>query len=271
MNYFSIFPVIFSKICAAAPQGLMGFMRSLAHIMPANAQTYYSLPTIGNVQATSPDTLVKLVFDYSTAVAGLCAFIAFIIGGAVYLFSAGNPSKVEDAKDRLLHALLGFLLVAFAGITLRFINPDLFKFNKLVLPGITIKTANPAGAPEEVSGYLSCRNTTGGVAKCMSITDGSACADDPQCAPCIGLSAGQSCSQTPQNNSGLVYFSCVRKIPCNTSQGGTCPANFPCSEITGGQKSAWEIVDDALCSEPVDCIDGSLFAAGADVCCMLNN
>src|SRR5207247_8337152 len=55
---------------------------------------------LGTVQATTPATLIKLIYELALAIVALAGFAAFLFAGVQYVTAAGNPSRAEDAKDR---------------------------------------------------------------------------------------------------------------------------------------------------------------------------
>lgn len=236
----------------------------------AFAQTAFFLPPLKGIEPTSPDKLIHLLYLYSLILAGIAGFLAFVIGGVMYLTAAGNPSKAEEAKDRLIHALLGFLVIVFAGATLRFINPDFFRFEDLVIPGTIRTLVKPIGFLPGGE-YLSCEAQAGSTTGICVPYEGS-CGDDPQCAPCMGKTDGDACAPAKSGEGAFTYIECVLNVPCKTEQGGECPPNYPCSEITGGQKSDWRVVSASACSDPenpVVCIDGEPFDPARNACCAL--
>jgi hypothetical protein len=58
-----------------------------------------------------------------------------MIGAIMYVASAGNPSRMGDAKDRIMSAILGIIILLASFLILRTISPDLVNF-KISLPGI---------------------------------------------------------------------------------------------------------------------------------------
>ncbi|MDP3963024.1 MAG: pilin [bacterium] len=235
----------------------------------ALAQTSYSIPTLGVTDLKGPEDLAKLILQYAVMFVGVAGLAAFIWGGVRYLTAAGNPSQAQDAKDRLIHALLGLLVVGFAGITLRLINPDFYTFGDVGTPSVGfITSTNFAGAPP--GGYLSCREQAAGVYACGVGTKDS-CGEDEQCVPCIGRIEGQVCTPRPTEEEPFELLSCVPDLPCLGGP-GTCPSNFPCSDITGGRQSDWTVVSDTACQDPqrpVECIDETAFDAATHACCAL--
>lgn len=54
-------------------------------------------------------------------IAGIAAFIIMIIGGIMYLLSGGDASKVTAAKDTILYAAIGLVVVIFAQAIIIFV------------------------------------------------------------------------------------------------------------------------------------------------------
>jgi dolichyl-phosphate-mannose--protein O-mannosyl transferase len=91
-------------------------------------------PKLGNQQSLNelnnkgdlgvPD-LINYIYKFALGICGVTALVSIVYGGAQYAFSAGNSSKAEDAKDRITQALLGIVILLFAVLILRTINPDL--------------------------------------------------------------------------------------------------------------------------------------------------
>lgn len=48
---------------------------------------------------------------YSLTFAGLLLLIYFIWGGLEVLLSTGEPQKIKSGSDRILHAIVGFIII----------------------------------------------------------------------------------------------------------------------------------------------------------------
>jgi hypothetical protein len=111
-------------------------------IHTALAQAITSLPVISGAPAPrSPAALVAYVFIFAFAITGLAVMIAFLIGAFRYFFATGRPGAVADAKDRMIHAFLGLLVLLCSVIILYSINPSLLQLRNPVLPGVVMQTA----------------------------------------------------------------------------------------------------------------------------------
>lgn len=68
---------------------------------------------------------IKYLFLFGLGLISILALAQMIIGGITYILAAGNAAKVEDAKDTIFQALLGFGILLVSYLLLRTINPDL--------------------------------------------------------------------------------------------------------------------------------------------------
>lgn len=67
------------------------------------------------------------IFNWGTALISALAVLVIIFGGYRYMTSGGSPDKVESAKNMIVGALSGLLLIIFAYVILNAINPDILK------------------------------------------------------------------------------------------------------------------------------------------------
>jgi len=52
--------------------------------------------------------LVAVLFNFLLTIAGIAAFIVIVWSGINYLTSAGDPSKMKDARDQIFTAILSW-------------------------------------------------------------------------------------------------------------------------------------------------------------------
>lgn len=69
---------------------------------------------------TKINNLVKTVVNLLSAVVGIVAVIMIIVGGFRYVTSGGNDTSVTSAKNTILYAIIGLIVVALAQIIVRF-------------------------------------------------------------------------------------------------------------------------------------------------------
>ncbi len=65
--------------------------------------------------------LIKDVINIFSLVVGVVAVIMIIIGGLRYIISGGESGNVTGAKNTILYAIIGLVVVALAQIIVRFV------------------------------------------------------------------------------------------------------------------------------------------------------
>lgn len=75
----------------------------------------------GPTNATqSLDHFVHTVINLFSAVVGIVAVIMIIVGGFRYVTSGGSDTSVTSAKNTILYAIIGLIIVALSQILVRF-------------------------------------------------------------------------------------------------------------------------------------------------------
>ncbi len=80
----------------------------------------------GQCSAASSDatsrinSIVHTVVNLLSAVVGIVAVIMIIVGGFRYITSGGNDTSVTSAKNTILYAIIGLVVVALAQVLVRF-------------------------------------------------------------------------------------------------------------------------------------------------------
>jgi hypothetical protein len=75
----------------------------------------------GASSAPSVNTLIIRVVNFLSAVIGIIAVIMIMIGGFRYVTSGGASEKVTNAKNTILYAVIGLVVVALAQVIARFV------------------------------------------------------------------------------------------------------------------------------------------------------
>ncbi|HMT18630.1 MAG TPA: hypothetical protein PKD20_04425 [Candidatus Saccharibacteria bacterium] len=75
----------------------------------------------GNDAGTKVDNLVKNVINIISLVVGIAAVVMIIIGGLRYVTSNGDSGQVGNAKNTILYAVVGLVVVALAQVIVRFV------------------------------------------------------------------------------------------------------------------------------------------------------
>ena len=123
----------FTKLILASLLGLFGFSALL--LQPAYG-TEKTTDVCKQLTAGSPayeangcgksgsDKLSKTIMNIINVVLGIVGIIAviyIIIGGINYMTSLGDPGKVQKAKNTILYAIIGLVVVILAGVIVNFV------------------------------------------------------------------------------------------------------------------------------------------------------
>ena len=85
-----------------------------------NADGSGCAPT-GEDATTQVNDAVRLGLNLFSAVVGIIAVVMIIIGGVKYITSGGDSGNVTSAKNTILYAVIGLVVVALAQIIVRFV------------------------------------------------------------------------------------------------------------------------------------------------------
>lgn len=64
--------------------------------------------------------LIRSVINLLSAIVGVIAVVMIIVGGLRYITSGGNDTSVTSAKNTILYAIIGLIIVALAQVLVRF-------------------------------------------------------------------------------------------------------------------------------------------------------
>jgi hypothetical protein len=65
--------------------------------------------------------VVAAIINILSVVIGIAAVVMIILAGFKYITSGGDPSGVKSAKDSLIYAIVGLVVVAMAQTIVRFV------------------------------------------------------------------------------------------------------------------------------------------------------
>ncbi|HYF96557.1 MAG TPA: pilin [Patescibacteria group bacterium] len=65
--------------------------------------------------------LIATVINIFSVIVGIVAVIMIIYGGFRYITSGGDSSKITDAKNTILYAIVGLIIVALAQFIVKFV------------------------------------------------------------------------------------------------------------------------------------------------------
>jgi hypothetical protein len=70
---------------------------------------------------TSLSDLVRKIINILSVIVGVIAVIMIIIGGLRYITSGGDSGNVSSAKNTIIYAIVGLVIVALAQFIVRFV------------------------------------------------------------------------------------------------------------------------------------------------------
>lgn len=65
--------------------------------------------------------IIRLIINIFSLIVGVIAVIMIIIGGLKYITSGGDSGNITGAKNTILYAIIGLVVVALAQIIVRFV------------------------------------------------------------------------------------------------------------------------------------------------------
>jgi len=124
--------MVAKKLFIAAAAALLPFMIAAPALAQANIQsglctgadlTITDNPTDNCADNNSTDHITNLVHEIInilSTVVGIVAVVMIIIGGLRYVTSGGNDASVTSAKNTILYAIIGLIIVALSQVLVHF-------------------------------------------------------------------------------------------------------------------------------------------------------
>jgi len=100
---------------------------SLCNGVTGNFSSVTSTPQTGKPNdcgagaGNTVNSTLSLVLNLFSAIVGVIAVVMIIIGGVQYVTSGGSSEKTTKAKDTILFAIVGLIIVALAQIIVKFV------------------------------------------------------------------------------------------------------------------------------------------------------
>jgi hypothetical protein len=160
-NNFFIFPFLLL---------IVGFFIFSFQSCNAGPYDYEQLePIPGSSATTGADlkTYIESIYKFAIWTVGIAAILMITIGGFMYLTSAGNTSKMDNAKRVVVDATIGLIVVLTAYLVLYVINPDLVKITislKSLSSGMSGAITNKPVSIETTGGSCGGLSTQAGIA-----------------------------------------------------------------------------------------------------------
>jgi hypothetical protein len=119
------FAVINSAVFAQAEPTTT--QESINRALTCGANLQFNIPEEGcetgdaNEAAEQVDQIVSQIINILSLVVGVVAVIMIIFGGLRYITSGGDTGNVTSAKNTILYAVVGLIVVALAQVVVRFV------------------------------------------------------------------------------------------------------------------------------------------------------
>jgi len=118
-------------------------------------------PGLTNATPTIPEYVVY-VFKFIVQISGFILFGIIVYGGVLWLFSAGKPEQINEAKKKIFSGIVGVLILLFGWLILTIVKPDVANLNtpelkKIFVPieeGIYVCNYNVGNITNFISDYL---------------------------------------------------------------------------------------------------------------------
>jgi hypothetical protein len=76
---------------------------------------------VDSASGTSLTSLIRKIINIFSVIIGVIAVIMIIIGGLKYITSGGESSNVSGAKNTIIYAIVGLIVVALAQFIVHFV------------------------------------------------------------------------------------------------------------------------------------------------------
>ncbi len=118
----SVLTVIFSgSLVQAQSPDIQGGLCAGANFDLTPGAPYTADCSNGTEAEDKLNELVRKGINLLSVIVGVVAVVMIIVGGLRYVTSGGNDSSVTGAKNTILYAIIGLIVVALAQVIVRFV------------------------------------------------------------------------------------------------------------------------------------------------------
>jgi hypothetical protein len=222
-------------------------------VLPAATLAQFSYTPMENIpgfgSASDFPTYITNVYKFGVWTIGICAMLMIMIGGFMYLTSAGNNAAMGKAKVIITDALIGLILALASYVILYEINPELIKVKEIhgTLP-IDAGTSGNTGNGNN-------RNTGNG--NTGAGTGNGTCNEIPG-------DASKDCSTANLQNSCFGNNAAQASSICNKESGGNRAIPSGVDKCRDGNSASWGLFQINLTVHKVGGLNcPSAFSGGA--------
>jgi D-alanyl-D-alanine dipeptidase len=124
---------------------------------------------------------IKAIYNYALGIIGILAALTLMIGGVIYLTSAGNATRISEAKSWITGSLTGMLIMFTSYVLLNEINPDLIGFKPVKLSIVQEMTESDNQANIDAGAAANPSFTPANVRENRKVQDASQCSSMVEC------------------------------------------------------------------------------------------
>ncbi len=114
-------PVLVPAGVHAANPDLEGSLCGSANDLQISASGRGNCNTIGGGATTKVNNAIALVVNIFSGLVAVVSVIMIIYGGFRYITSGGDSGKISNAKNTIIYALIGLVVVALAQFIVQFV------------------------------------------------------------------------------------------------------------------------------------------------------
>ena len=129
---------------------------------------YYELevPIGSKYMVTDVADYIRTIYTFGVSIIGVVATVMIMFGGMKWLLAAGSQSKIGDAKEIIISAVVGLVLALTSYLLLNTINPKLVTMSSIAVETIKVEAQGmevtcvwSVEADVDLNGYLAVNNT----------------------------------------------------------------------------------------------------------------
>ncbi len=141
-----------AQVSSSTPNPLSGILFKPSIGLPIEGS-----PFSGATTTIGPDSIgqyINTVYRYGGMLAGIAAMFMLVYAGWVWLFAAGNSSKISQAQDTIRMTLIGLAFLFGGYLLLSLISTNLVKFKSLEIKKPAMVTGGVCTKDSDcISGY----------------------------------------------------------------------------------------------------------------------
>jgi len=214
---------------------------------------------------------IAMIYKFGVGLAIMLAVVMIMVGGFIWLMSAGSPDKVGKAKEFITSAMTGLLLALFSFLILQTVNPELISgTGRVNLPTSSTSSSGtePSGGsgdsggadipePVEIDPGDDVEDLVGGDIGNMDLS--SLYADNLEeieaelrDIPYLEEPDIESLMATAESSAEYAYYSMLNQAQQQSERDGTSIIAFPGPLLSPDEAESNPLVDQLLTSEGYD-------------------